>query len=218
MNNFLNGKSAAMMLALSLVNVTAAFAQDDNSSAKEEGNRNVMLNAASANGPREIQIGLPSADVNVLENGLPVTYATNPHSVNTIWRGDASLSHQGLLKIAETAITTGNIGYAVNSFTQKGQKGFNGTLNYKSNHFGLQEFSLNMNGDLGKDWYYSFNMYQDFDPGTFKLRFASNQDRTQIYKAAITKRYNQDRGELSVIYHYSNSRWPSNAATNAPFM
>lgn len=54
-----------------------------------------MLNAASANGPREIQIGLPSADVNVLENGLPVTYATNPHSVNTIWRGDASLSHQG---------------------------------------------------------------------------------------------------------------------------
>ena len=78
MNNLLNGKSAAMMLALSLVNVTAAFAQDDNSSAKEEGNRNVMLNAASANGPREIQIGLPSADVNVLENGLPVTYATNP--------------------------------------------------------------------------------------------------------------------------------------------
>ena len=50
MHNFLNGKSAAMMLALSLVNVTAAFAQDDNSSAKEEGNRNVMLNAASANG------------------------------------------------------------------------------------------------------------------------------------------------------------------------
>ena len=27
MHNFLNGKSAAMMLALSLVNVTAAFAQ-----------------------------------------------------------------------------------------------------------------------------------------------------------------------------------------------
>ena len=27
MNNLLNGKSAAMMLALSLVNVTAAFAQ-----------------------------------------------------------------------------------------------------------------------------------------------------------------------------------------------
>lgn len=100
---------------------------------KEEGNRNVMLNAASANGPREIQIGLPSVDVNVLENGLPITYATNPRGVNSLWRGDASLSHQGLLKIAETAITTGNIGYAVNSFTRMGEENFNGLLNYKTN-------------------------------------------------------------------------------------
>ena len=38
---------------------------------KEENGRNVMLNAASANGPREISIGLPGGDVNVLENGLP---------------------------------------------------------------------------------------------------------------------------------------------------
>jgi len=159
-----NNYTKISVLALASMMAAVTYAQNDKSSkssnSKEEGDRNVMLNAASANGPREIQIGLPSADVNVLENGLPVTYATNPHSVNTIWRGDASLSHQGLLKIAETAITTGNIGYAVNSFTQKGQKGFNGTLNYKSNHFGLQEFSLNMNGDLGSDWYYSFNMYQ----------------------------------------------------------
>ena len=109
-------KSIGGML-LMMVSITAA-AQSESDNSKEEGNRNVMLNAASANGPREIQIGLPSADVNVLENGLPVTYATNPHSVNTTWRGDASLSHQGLLKIAETALRTGNIGYAVNSFTR----------------------------------------------------------------------------------------------------
>jgi len=89
---------------------------------KEEGNRNVMLNAASANGPREIQIGLPSVDVNVLENGLPITYATNPRSVNSIWRSDASFEHVGLLKISETAITTGNIGYAVNSYTKLGKE------------------------------------------------------------------------------------------------
>lgn len=77
-------KLSALMLASFMA--VAANAQNDKSSkssnSKEEGNRNVMLNAASANGPREIQIGLPSADVNVLENGLPVTYATNPHSVN----------------------------------------------------------------------------------------------------------------------------------------
>ncbi|WP_294721586.1 TonB-dependent receptor [Prevotella sp.] len=207
-----------MMLATVSISAMAQN-EGEKSNSKEEGNRNVMLNAASANGPREIQIGLPSADVNVLENGLPVTYATNPHSVNTLWRGDASLSHQGLLKIAETAITTGNIGYAVNSFTKLGQKGFNGTLNYKSNHFGLQEFSLNMNGDMGKDWYYSVNMYQDFDPGTFKIKSTPYQDRTQIYKALITRRYNNNAGEFTLGYKYSNSHNVYNYATqSAPFI
>ena len=191
----------------------------DRSSQKEEGNRNVMLNAASANGPREIQIGLPSADVNVLENGIPVTYATNPHSVNSLWRADASLSHVGLLKISETAITTGNIGYAVNSSTQLGDKGFHGTMNYKTNHFGMQEFSLNLNGEIAKDWYHSGSIYQDFDPGTFKIKSTPFQDRTQIYKFALTKRYHDNRGEFCAIYHYSNSHPVYMYATqSAPFI
>lgn len=216
-------KAIVLLLALACVN---GYAQENNSSkgedgstSKEEGNRNVMLNAASANGPREIQIGLPSADVNVLENGIPVTYATNPHSVNSLWRADASLSHVGLLKISETAITTGNIGYAVNSFTQLGEKGFHGTLNYKTNHFGMQEVSLNLNGSLAKDWFYSGSIYQDFDPGTFKIKSTPFRDRTQIYKFALTKKYNDNRGELTAIYHYSNSHPVYNYATqSAPFV
>ena len=186
---------------------------------KDEDNRNVMLNAASANGPREIQIGLPMSDVNVLENGLPITYATNPRSVNSIWRSDASLEHVGLLKISETAITTGNIGYAVNSYTKLGKEGFQGTLNYKTNHFGLQEFSLNVNGGFGNNWFYSTSMYQDFDPGTFKIKSSQLQDRTQIYKASITKRYHNNRGEFTAMYHYSNSHPVYNYATqSAPFI
>lgn len=216
-------KAVVLLLALACVN---GYAQENNSSkgedgstSKEEGNRNAMLNATSANGPREIQIGLPSADVNVLENGIPVTYATNPHSVNSLWRADASLSHVGLLKISETAITTGNIGYAVNSFTQLGEKGFHGTLNYKTNHFGMQEVSLNLNGSLAKDWFYSGSIYQDFDPGTFKIKSTPFQDRTQIYKFALTKKYNDNRGELTAIYHYSNSHPVYNYATqSAPFV
>lgn len=214
---FLAARLSAV-LALALF-ASIVHAQDAKSSQKEEKNRNVMLNAASANGPREIQIGLPSADVNVLENGLPVTYATNPHSVNANWRSDASLSHVGLLKISETAITTGNIGYAVNSFTQLGQEGFHGRLDYKANHFGLHEYSLNLNGGMGKGWYYSANMYQDFDPGTFDIKSSRNQDRTQIYKAAITKRYDGNRGELTALYRYSKSHPVYSFATqSAPFI
>ena len=194
-------------------------AQESENNSKEEGNRNVMLNAASANGPREIQIGLPSADVNVLENGLPVTFATNPHSVNSNWRSDASHSHVGLLKISETAITTGNIGYAVNSWTKLGEKGFHGSLNYKANHFGQQEYSLNLNGSIGENWFYSANMYQDFDPGTFKIRSSQYQDRTQIYKVALTRLYDKGKGELTAMYHYSNSHPLYTFATqSAPFI
>lgn len=194
-------------------------AQESENNSKEEGNRNVMLNAASANGPREIQIGLPSADVNVLENGLPVTFATNPHSVNSNWRSDASHSHVGLLKISETAITTGNIGYAVNSWTKLGEKGFHGSLNYKANHFGQQEYSLNLNGSIGENWFYSANMYQDFDPGTFKIRSSQYQDRTQIYKVALPRLYDKGRGELTAMYHYSNSHPLYTFATqSAPFI
>lgn len=214
--------SAARLCALLTAALLAAPAlaqKSNNDSKKEEGNRNVMLNAASANGPREIQIGLPSADVNVLENGLPVTYATNPHSVNANWRSDASLSHVGLLKISETALTTGNIGYAVNSFTRLGETGFHGTLNYKANHFGLNEFSLNLNGDLGKDWFYSANLYQDFDPGTFDIKSTPYQDRTQIYKAALTKRYGEGRGSVTAMYRYSKSHPVYTYATqSAPFV
>lgn len=212
--------SFSALVALLLLTASPSFAQSKGSgNSKEEGNRNVMLNASSANGPREIQIGLPSADVNVLENGLPVTYATNPHSVNSVWRSDASLSHVGLLKISETAITTGNIGYAVNSFTQLGTKGFHGTFNYKSNHFGLSEFSLNVNGDMGHDWYYSANIYQDFDPGTFKLKSTPFQDRTQIYKGALTKKYAGGRGSFTAMYEYANSHPVYTYATqSAPFI
>ena len=50
----------------------------------EEGERNVMLNASDANKPREIQIGLPSEDVNVYENGLPAVYSSTVHKLGAV--------------------------------------------------------------------------------------------------------------------------------------
>ena len=38
--------------------------------------------------------------------------------------------------------------------------------------------SLNLNGDMGKNLFYSVNMYQNFDPGTFKIKSTPYQDRT----------------------------------------
>lgn len=224
---FLKRKTISTLLFI-IVSSFPLFAQQDSlktekssKANKEEDSRNVMLNASSANGPREISIGLPGGDVSVLENGLPVVYMSNPHGVNSHWRGDSSLENTGLMKISETAITTGNIGYAVNSFTQLGlnsEKKFNGLLNYVANQFGKQQFDFNVNGAIGKDWFYSGSVYQNFDPGSFKLRFAQYQDRTEIYKFALTKLYNEGRGQLSAIYHYSKSHNLMNATSSAPFI
>lgn len=59
--------------------------------------RNVMLNASDATKPREIQIGLPSEDVNVYENGLPAVYSSAVHKLQYHWRSDASLGEVGLM-------------------------------------------------------------------------------------------------------------------------
>lgn len=81
-----------------------------------------MLNASDANKPREIQIGLPSEDVNVYENGLPAVYSSAVHKLATHWRSDASLGEVGLMTPSESAIATGNIAYSVNSFSKLGQR------------------------------------------------------------------------------------------------
>ena len=58
-----------------------------------------------------------------------------------------------------------------------------------------------------------------FDPGTFKIKSTPFQDRTQIYKFALTKRYNNNRGEFTAMYHYSNSHPVYMYATqSAPFI
>ena len=74
--------SYVISAALSFATIATASKPVENdtiSSKKAEiSERNVMLNASDANKPREIQIGLPSEDVNVYENGLPVNNKVYP--------------------------------------------------------------------------------------------------------------------------------------------
>ncbi len=180
-------------------------------------NRNVMLNASSANGPREISIGLPSEDVSVYENGLPTVYSSVLQAVSTHWRSDASLKEVGLMQIAETAITTGNIAYAVNSFSNLGTEEFQDSLRYNTNHFGLQRFDLGISGKLSGNWLFAASIYQNFDPGSAKLRFTNYEDRTQLYKGALIRKLG-NKGQISLQYKYSNSTRLDGVTELAPFL
>ena len=178
--------------------------------------RNVMLNASDANKPREIQIGLPSEDVNVYENGLPAVYSSSVHKLAAHWRSDASLGKVGLMTPSESAILTGNVAYSVNSFSNLGQKDFRGVLNYKTNHFGWQNFDLNVSGGIGDKWLYTASMYQNFDPGSFDPQFTDYSDRTQLYHAGLTRLF--DKGKLTLKYKFSKSQALGSMVNAAPFI
>ena len=149
-----------LLLCAAMAVVPAAHAQktkkDSVSTKSTEGdNRNVMLNAADSYKPREIQIGLPSEDVNVYENGLPAVYSSSVHKLSAHWRNDASLKGTSLMSPSESAIATGNIAYAVNAESQLGisDRTFQGTVNWHGNHFGLNTFDVNLNCRLANNWY-----------------------------------------------------------------
>ena len=178
--------------------------------------RNVMLNASDANKPREIQIGLPSEDVNVYENGLPAVYSSSVHKLSAHWRSDASLGEVGLMTPSESAILTGNVAYSVNSFSKLGQKDFRGVLNYKTNHFGWQNFDLNVSGSISDEWLYTASMYQNFDPGSFDPQFTDYSDRTQLYHAGLTRLFR--KGKLTLKYKFAKSQALGSMINAAPFI
>lgn len=197
--------------------ISAAKETPDSVSAEGKGDeRNVMLNASDATKPREIQIGLPSEDVNVYENGLPAVYSSAVHQLARHWRSDASLGNVGLMNPMESAIKTGNIAYSVDSYSNFGQKAFKTTFNYRTNTFGWQNFDFNVSGGIGDKWLYTASVYQNFDPGYFKIRFTDFSDRTQIYHAGLTRLL--ENGKISILYKFSKSNALGSMINNAPFI
>ena len=172
---------------------------------KEVKNRNVMLNAASNIGPRNVNIGLPfEGDVTILENDLPVVYSFWPQIPTTVWRYDASIGRIGLLNFSETAITNGKVGYAVNSYDRFAGSIFKGYASFMTNQYGLLRGELNISGPIKKGWGYTLSAYENFDPGTLHYDFTKWDNRTQIFKGGITKAF--DRGSVSLLYKYAESK------------
>lgn len=174
---------------------------------KEEENRNVMLNATNNNGPREVNIGLPASvgGTTIFENDLPVVYYFWPEMPTRTWRSSVSLGRQGLMSLREAAITTADFGYAVNSYTRLGgdKLEVNGTM--AGSHFGWMKGDINISGPLKNNWYFTAGAFANYDPISYDPGFTKYSDKTQIYRAGITKRFNNGKGEISLLYKYANS-------------
>ena len=178
-----------------------------NTASKEVGNRNVMLNASDATKPREVNIGLPgtTGGTEIMEDGLPVSYYFWPYMSYMNWRGGVSYKKSALMSLSESALLSGNVGYTLNSETRLGTDRTEAHLDYTLNHFGSQKFDVGIAGKIAEGWYYSIGSFQNFDPGSNRLEFARYQDRTQIYKAALTHRWNEGRGEVSLLLKHADN-------------
>ena len=109
-----------------------------------------MLNASSNSGPRDVNIGLPGSvgGITILENDLPVVYLFWPELPNKTWRQSVSLQRTGLLKMDELASTMGDLGFAVNSYTQTGTEKFQVKGKLTGSHFGWFQGDLNVSGPI----------------------------------------------------------------------
>ena len=182
----------------------------------KSGDRNVMLNAASANaGPRNVNIGLPASvgGTTVLENDLPVVYFFWPEMPYKSWRMDAMTNGVKLLDLGETAINIGDVGFSVGTYNNMGTDKFQGNVGLNSNHFGLLNGTANISGPLNKKGLkFSVGAFVNYDPGTYKVdkndidRYFN--DQTQLYKVALTQDYKFQggTGSISAFYKYADSK------------
>ncbi len=187
---------------------TVAVKKTGTPSPKEDNNRNVMLNAANNTSPRDVNIGLPSTvgGITILENDLPVVYFFWPELPNKTWRQSVGLEKAGLLKMDQLANSMGDLGFAVNSYTQTGTKDFKLKGKFTTSNFGWLQGDVNVSGPVSKNgWAYTLGAFANYDPSTYKLGFARNSDETKIFRAGLTKYFENDKGKISILYKHADS-------------
>lgn len=169
--------------------------------------KNVMLNASSDNGPRDVNIGLPKSvgGTVILENGLPVTYDFMGQMPTAVWRQDNGISKFSVLNVSETALLASDVGVSVSTWTNRGTETTKGVASFTTNSFGLLRGDVSISGPLKKGWYYSATAFLNFDPGTFRSNISTFMDQTQIYKGVINKKYAKGQIGLQYKYAYSES-------------
>ena len=185
-----------LLLSLLLGIPTAAFALTD--SLKTGSERNVMLNAESGSKAREISIGIPTgADgAYITEDGLLITKGVPPRYAQ--WSGGNSYSSRGLMNLMESVITTGEIGYVIDSWTQTGGDVHKGVYSIGSSSNGLIKFDGVSYGPLSGKWHYSAAAYVNYDPTSTNSPSRTFVDKRSIFKFAITRR--SERSEMNFLY------------------
>ncbi|SHF78382.1 TonB-dependent receptor [Dysgonomonas macrotermitis] len=220
-------KKVSLILALGGFFVGGINAQEkaaQDTTKVKEGDRNMMLNAASANsGPREVNVGLPATvgGTTVLENNLPVVYFYWPEFPYKSWRMDAMTNGVKVRDLGQTAIHVGDVGFSMDTYDNLGTDNFRGSGSLGSNHFGLIKQDFNVSGPLGNGFKFSLGTFINFDPGTYKNKYTERyySDQTVLLKGALSKDYTfgNGKGSIALMYKYASSKGMS-TQLSAPYI
>lgn len=183
---------------------------------KEGGDRGVMLNAESASVPRDISIGLPTSDggASICEDGIKHSYSFVKGRYH--WAGGNAYSSSKLRSLAESIIKTGDIGIVLESTTKTGGDKLEGAFSFKTSTFGQINFDGAVSGPIRKGWYYSVGAFVNLDPTSVNAPSRIFVDNRQIFKAALTKRWNN--AEFNIFYKFSLSKDNLGGYSEAPFI
>lgn len=215
--SFLVAASMASTVPVHADTLLKAYTAIEDSTKAVGNDRGVMLNAKDATEPRQVEIGLPMSYTAVVLDGVPAVNYYWPNTTSNHWRGEQLIASQGLQNISTTAVKFGEIGYGVDSYSERGGEQFKGKLKYQTNIFGAQNFDLNLSGKLAKKTYFTLSTYQNFDPGSMDLKFTNYIDRAQFYTIGLTHLFSNDRGRVSVFYKYNITHPLTTLANYAPF-
>ena len=183
---------------------------------KEVKNRNVLLNASADNQPRQINIGLPSeTSATIYEDGTPTSWTWWPMFPYFYWASSPQYSKVGVSSLSENAITNGAINYNVDCYSRTGGDKFEGFADYTLNSHGLNRFDVTLAGPIARGWSYAVSGYINHDRGDNRLADVDLQNNMRQFRGAITKTFAGNKGNMSLIYKYSNLSDKSDS--NGPF-
>lgn len=192
-------KNIGILLALLCGSPCVVFASPDTLSVKSE--RNVMLNAESGSKAREVSIGIPTgADgAYINEDGLLIAKGVPPRYAQ--WSGGNSYSSRDLMNLMESVITTGEIGYVIDSRTLTGGERHEGIFTAGSSSNGLVKFDGVASGPISEKWFYSAAAFANYDPTSVNSPARRFIDRRSIVKFTLSRKW--ERSELNVLYKFT---------------
>lgn len=209
--------SILSILIFTFVGANASGNDNKNKTDNKSDAGNIMLNAESANKPREINIGLNSEDYGTLivEDGLLSSFIDYPLYSHFHWAGGNSYMSPTLFSLEETALSYAHMGFAVDSRTVLGGDNLAGAVTLATSSDLLMKLDANINGTFGKGLYFTVGAYVNKNPTSTHPSFQRYVNDLHVFKTGLT--YKWGTSEVSLLYKLSLSKGLPSNAFSAPF-